>query len=64
MDELTCDNATPYLITLSKALSVDPFISGEYSSNNPSSLWSDERRDSAYTAMISSLREWLRGDKR
>ena len=55
MGELTSDNTTPYLITVSKALSVDLFISGEYSFSNPSSVWSKERRDPAYVNIISSL---------
>ena len=49
---LTSANAAPYLITVSQALSVDPLISGEYFSNRPSSSWSDERRDFAYTVVI------------
>jgi uncharacterized membrane protein len=36
-------------------LSVDPLISGEYSFNKYSSLWSDERRDPAYANIISWL---------
>ena len=49
--ELTSENATPYLITFSKALFVDLFIRGEYLSNNPSSLWSVERTESAYASI-------------
>ena len=47
MKELTSANTAPYRITVFKALSVDSVISGEYSTSNPSSLWSKERRDSA-----------------
>jgi hypothetical protein len=35
--ELTSDNAAPYFIILSKALSVEVFISGEYPFNSSSS---------------------------
>lgn len=51
--DLTSANAAPYRITLSKALSVDSFIKGEYFSNNPSSSWSNERKYSAYANLIS-----------
>jgi len=51
--ELTPVKAAPYLIALSTDFSIDPLISGEYPSNNPSSSWSDERRASAYTTFIS-----------
>jgi hypothetical protein len=57
MRQLTSENATPYFIAVSNALSVDPLINGEYSFNDSSSLWSDERRDSAYANNISWL-EW------
>jgi len=56
MGEPTSANTPPYLITVSKALSVDPFINGEYSFNNPSSSWSDERRDTPYANI--SRRAW------
>ena len=52
MGELTSANTAPYLIDLSVTLSVNPLISGEYSFNKSSSLWSDERRDSAYVKII------------
>jgi hypothetical protein len=55
MGELTSANTTPYAITLSKTFSFDPLISGGYLSNNPSSSWSDERRDSAFASTISYL---------
>jgi hypothetical protein len=55
MEEQTLVNADPYLIIVSKAVSVDAFISGEYSFNNLSSSWSVERRDSAYANMSSWL---------
>ena len=35
------------------ALSIDLLISGLYPFINPSSSWSDERRDSAYTDIVS-----------
>jgi len=54
--ERTSANAAPVLITISKVLSVDPLINGEYFSNNPSSSWSVERRDSAYSTILSWLR--------
>jgi hypothetical protein len=57
MQQLTSESATPYFITVSNALSVDPLINGEYSFNDSSSLWSDERRESAYANNISCL-EW------
>ena len=57
MGEPTAANTAPYLMHLSMTLSVDPLISGEYSSNKPSSLRSDERRDSAY-ANISGWLGW------
>jgi len=53
MGELTSANTDPYLIPFSTALSIDPLISGEYPFNNSSSLWSHERRDSAYASIIS-----------
>ena len=52
--ELTSASTTPYFMTVSKALSVGPLISGEYFSNRPSSSWSDERRDFAYAVISSS----------
>jgi len=51
--ERTSANAAPYLINLSKVLSIDGFINGEYFSNNPSSSWSVERRNPAYSTIIS-----------
>ena len=57
MRELTSAKTVPYLITVSTDFSVDPLISGEYSFNNPSSSWSDERRASTYARIISS-RGW------
>ena len=54
--ELTSENAAPTLKTFSKALSVDSFISGVYSFNISSSLWSEERSESAYVNAISTLR--------
>ena len=51
----TSANTAPYLIVLSITLSVDPLISGEYSFNKSSSLWSDERSDPAYSNVISWL---------
>ena len=42
----TSAKTAPYLIALSTAFSVDPPMSGEYPSSNPSSSWSDERRAS------------------
>jgi hypothetical protein len=53
MGELTSANTEPYLIPLSTALSIEPLISVEYPFNNSSSLWSDERRDSAYVNIMS-----------
>ena len=47
----------PYCIALSTAFSIDPLISGEYPSSNPSSSWSDERSASTYVK-ISSWRGW------
>jgi len=35
--ELTSARAAPYLIALSTDFSIDPLISGEYPSSNPSS---------------------------
>ena len=55
MGELTSAKTDPYLIPFSMALSIDPLISGEYPFNNSSSLWSDERRDSAYATIISQF---------
>jgi hypothetical protein len=55
MEALTSENATPHLMATSKALSFGPFIIGEYSFNNPSSLWSVERRESAYANISSRL---------
>jgi hypothetical protein len=57
MRQLTSESATPYFIAVSNTLSVDPPINGEYSFNDSSSLWSDERRDSAYANNVSWL-EW------
>ena len=57
MEVLTPAKTAPYLITLSTDFSMDPVISGEYFSSNPSSSWSDERRASAYANVI-SWREW------
>ena len=51
----TSANTAPYLIVLSITLSVDPLISWEYSFNDSSSLWSDERSDPAYSNIISWL---------
>ena len=53
--ERTSVSTAPYLITLSKALSVDLFINGEYFSNNSLSSWSIKCRDSAYLTIISWL---------
>ena len=50
--QTTSANTAPYLIALSTAFSVDSLIIGEYSSSNPSSCWSDERRASAYAHII------------
>ena len=47
MGEPTSANTAPNLIFLSITLSVVPVISGEYSFNKISSLWSDARRASA-----------------
>ena len=44
----TSAKTAPYLIALSTDFSIDPLINGVYSFSNPSSLWSDERRASAY----------------
>jgi hypothetical protein len=41
-----CQLQHPSQYSISKTVSVDPLINGEYSSNNPSSSWSDERIDS------------------
>jgi len=54
--ELTSAKTAPYLINLSTTLSVGASIIGEYFSNNPSSSLSDNRRDSAYTTVVSRLR--------
>jgi len=54
-EELTSAKTAPYLIALPTNFSVDPLSSGEYSFNNPSSLWSDERRASVYAITISRL---------
>ncbi len=51
----TSAKIVPYFITSSTTLSVCSSIIGEYSSNNPSSSLSDERRDSAYANMVSWL---------
>ena len=53
LKELTSAKTEPYLIVLSKDFSIDPLISGVYSSSNPSSSWSDERRASAYADITS-----------
>jgi hypothetical protein len=58
MGELTSAKAAPYLITLSTDFSVDPLIIGEYTSSNPSSSWSDERRASAFANNIINWRGW------
>ena len=50
---LTAARTAPYLIALSTDLSVELLISGEYSSSNFSSSWSDNRRASAYANDIS-----------
>ena len=55
MEELTPAKIDPYLIPFSTALSIEPLISGEYPVNNSSSLWSDERRDSAYATITSQF---------
>ena len=52
MGEPTSANTAPYLMLLSIILSVVPLISGGYSFNKPSSLWSDTRRESAYGALL------------
>jgi hypothetical protein len=49
---LTSAKTAPYLIALSKHLSIDSPVSGVYPSSNPSSSWSDERRASAYADSI------------
>jgi hypothetical protein len=49
--ELTSESATPYFTALSKALSIDSFISGVYSFSNSSSSQSDERRGPAYATL-------------
>jgi hypothetical protein len=54
---LTSAKTLPYLIALSKHLSIVSLISGVYPSSNPSSSWSDERRASAYADSI-SWRKW------
>ena len=56
MGELTSAKISPYLITLSKALSVDLAITGEYSFNSSSSSWRDDCRDSAYPDTIILVR--------
>jgi len=53
----TSAKAAPYLITVPTDFSIGPLISGEYSSSNPSSFWSDERRASAYANII-NWRRW------
>ena len=50
--ELTSENAIPNCIATSKVLSIGLFISGEYSFNSPSSLWSVERKESAYGTLV------------
>jgi len=52
MGEPTSANTDPNLIPFSTALSIDPLISGEYPFSRSSSLWSHERRDSAYGTVI------------
>ena len=52
MRELTSAKTAPYLKALSKDFSIIPLISGVYSSSNPSSSWSDERRASAYADIL------------
>ena len=56
MGELTSANTVPSRIPFPKALSIDPLISGVYPLFNSSSSWSDERRDSAYTEIVSQPR--------
>ena len=51
-------------MAVSKPLSVDALISGEYFLSNPSSSWSDERNDSAYSNIISWLGLGLQTDER
>ena len=60
----TSANTAPYLMAVSKALSVDALISGEYFFSNPSSSRSDERSDSAYRNSISWLGLGLQTDER
>ena len=52
MGERTSANTAPYLTILSITLSVVPLISGLYSFNKPSSLLSEERRESAYGVLL------------
>jgi hypothetical protein len=61
--ELTSANTEPYLIPFSTTLSIDPLISGVCLCNNSSSLWSDERRDSAFENIISEL-GWMVAKRR
>ncbi len=53
MGRLTSAKTAPYLMALSTVVSIDPLISGEYPSSNPSSSWSNERRASTYAKSIS-----------
>ena len=48
MGEQTSAKTVPNCKTVSTAFSVDAFINGEYTLNNPSSSWSDKRRDCDY----------------
>jgi hypothetical protein len=52
MRGLTWANIAPILIAPSTTLSTVSDISGENFSNNPSSSWSDRRRDSAYVTLV------------
>ena len=51
--QLTSAKTAAYLIVLSTDFSIDPLISGEYFSSNPSSSWSDSRRVLTYAKIIS-----------
>ena len=48
----TSVKTVPYLITLSTDFSINLLIIGAYSSSNPLSSWSDERRASPYADII------------
>ena len=56
MGELTSAKTVPYFMILSTILSVGASIIGENFSNSPSSSLSDERRDSAYSNIVSWVR--------